>query len=744
MQLVIRPPTGYKEGGSSLATLAVSKILIALIFIIDLYLPLGYAVWILYLIPLIFVSIRLKQPIFTNLTLLLCIILIIAEFFLSPRTGSYSIAAFNAATGIAAFVFVTYILNYRKSLENKLIESENLFRKTFEEAGTGIVHMDTNGGWIRMNDKYCQIIGHSREEMMHLSLSDIVHPDDLKNDLECRMKLLRGEIRDFKMEKRYIRSDSSIAWTIFTCTLMHETTTNEIFLVGVVEDITKRKLKEEEIKYRESLLQQTLELLPVGIWFLNEKGEVLSSNPKAREIWGGQNHVGIKGFSQYIGFWPDSGKAIEAHEWPAARAIEKGETVINETVNIKCFKGTPKTILNSAMPLKDKDGNIVGAINVNQDITELKKAEEELRFSEEKFRTIAEALPLIVWTADTTGELDFINQWAIDFTGMSQEEVKGWGWLNMLHPDDVEKTAQLWKETLNTGKTLEVIPRFKRRDGSYRWFITRAVPLKDNYGNVIKWFGTSTDIHDQKEIEGRLEEFKKELERSNTELEQFAYVASHDMKEPLRMISSYLQLLSKNYKDNLDEKAESYISYAVDGAFRMNTLINDLLIYSRASSKEKEFTNVHLKDVLEDVLGDLEILINESNAEITYGDLPTVKADSLQMRQLFQNLIQNALKFRKDGGIKVEISSRRMGPEWMLKVQDNGIGIDPQFYDRIFIIFQRLHDRDKYPGTGIGLALCKKIIERHGGRIWVESTPGEGSTFYFTLPAESTAPKPGA
>ncbi|MGE5432913.1 MAG: PAS domain S-box protein [Syntrophomonadaceae bacterium] len=735
MEFNLQPPTGYNKGSSVIGTLAVSKVIIVITFIIDLYLPLGYAVWILYLIPLIYVSIKLQNPLFTNLTLLLCIILIIAEFFLSRTVASYSAAIFNAVVGIGAFIFVTYILNYKKSLENKLIESENLFRRTFEQAGSGIVHFDTKGRWIRMNDKYCEIVGHTREELAHLSPSDIIHPDDLEHDLNCRLKLLSGEISDYKLEKRYVRSDSSIAWTIFTCTLMHAPSKEGAYFVGVVEDITPRKLKEERVKSSEALLQQTLDLLPVGIWFLDEKGKIIRSNPKAKEIWGGEKRVGIEGFGEYKGTWPDTGKTILPHEWAAARAIEKGETVINELVNIQCFGGSPKTILNSAMPLKDENGNTIGAINVNQDITELKKTEDELRLSEQKFRTIAETMPLIVWTAEPAGQLDFVNQWGLDFTGMSIQDVTGWGWLKMLHPDDIQHAEKSWKESLQTGRVFEDTALFKRNDGHYRWFLTRAVPLKDFRGNIIKWFGTSTDINEQKEAEERLQEVMDELARSNKELEQFAYVASHDMKEPLRMISSYLQLLSKNYQGKLDEKADDYISYAVDGAIRMNTLINDLLIYSRVSSQEREFTSVDLNQIVEAVLKDLELLINENNAIVSYSGLPAVMADHLQMRQLFQNLIQNAVKFRKNDQLRIEITSDRKGEEWLIKVKDNGIGIDPLYYKRIFVIFQRLHERNKYPGTGIGLAICKKIVEHHGGRIWVESEPGQGSEFNFTLPA---------
>jgi light-regulated signal transduction histidine kinase (bacteriophytochrome) len=224
------------------------------------------------------------------------------------------------------------------------------------------------------------------------------------------------------------------------------------------------------------------------------------------------------------------------------------------------------------------------------------------------------------------------------------------------------------------------------------------------------------------------------LERSNKDLEQFAYVASHDLQEPLRMVSSFLQLLAQRYKGKLDANADDYIEYAVNGADRMQTLINDLLIYSRVGSRGKPFTLIDCEDVLEQALANLKMAIEESNAVITHDALPTVMADASQMVQLLQNLIENAIKYRSDVPLHIHISTEQKENDYIFSIHDNGIGIDPEFFDRIFIIFQRLHTRDEYSGTGIGLALCKKIIERHGGSIWVESEPGKGSKFYFTIP----------
>ena len=221
---------------------------------------------------------------------------------------------------------------------------------------------------------------------------------------------------------------------------------------------------------------------------------------------------------------------------------------------------------------------------------------------------------------------------------------------------------------------------------------------------------------------------------SNEELEQFAYISSHDLQEPLRMITSYLQLLQRRYQGNLDEKADKYIHFAIDGAARMQNLIIDLLEYSRVSTGNNELEIIDCEFILNQVLSDLKAVIKENNAIISHDPLPEVMADPTQMVQVFQNLILNGIKFHGEEAPKIHIAAEKKAIEWVFSVQDNGIGIDPQYSERIFEIFKRLNSREKYPGTGIGLAICKRIVERHGGRIWVESELGKGSTFYFTLP----------
>ncbi|HHT9134099.1 MAG TPA: sensor histidine kinase [Candidatus Avalokitesvara rifleensis] len=277
--------------------------------------------------------------------------------------------------------------------------------------------------------------------------------------------------------------------------------------------------------------------------------------------------------------------------------------------------------------------------------------------------------------------------------------------------------------------------RFAGGDLGARTEVTR----RDEIGDLAKSFnamaqGLEVEITEHKLAEGKLSRTVTDLERSNAELQQFAYVASHDLQEPLRMVASYTQLLARRYKGNLDADADEFIAFAVDGANRMQTLINDLLQYSRVGTRGKPFELTNTKTVLDQTVSNLDVAIKESGAVITHDTLPTVMADATQLTQVFQNLISNAIKFRSKETPRVHVSAKEKENEWVFSVRDNGIGIDPQYFDRIFVIFQRLHGKTEYPGTGIGLAVSKRIVERHEGRIWVESKEGKGSTFYFTIP----------
>jgi light-regulated signal transduction histidine kinase (bacteriophytochrome) len=272
-----------------------------------------------------------------------------------------------------------------------------------------------------------------------------------------------------------------------------------------------------------------------------------------------------------------------------------------------------------------------------------------------------------------------------------------------------------------------------RKDGTLVDVSLTLSPLRNGQDHSEGISLIARDITESKRITRELEQRTKELERSNAELEQFAYSASHDLQEPLRMVASYVQLLQKRYKGKLDSDADDFIAYAVDGATRMKRLINDLLAYSRAG-RGKPAKPVKVTSALDWALSNLSLVVEESGATVTWDPMPIVVSDESQLGELFQNLIGNAIKFRGAEPLKIHVGAMREGGEWLFSVRDNGIGIEPQYFSRIFLMFQRLHGRQEYPGTGIGLAICRRIVEHQGGRIWVESTPGDGTTFFFTMP----------
>ena len=504
------------------------------------------------------------------------------------------------------------------------------------------------------------------------------------------------------------------------------------------------------------------------------------------------------------------------------------------------------------------------AANLLADALTRRRAEEAVRASEDRYRSLVLATAQIVWTADAHGQvITDLPRWRA-FTGQCPEAIQGWGWADAVHPEDRPNALRRWEQALKAASAYEVEYRLRRHDQCYRHMAVRGVPVRNADGSVREWVGTCTDVTAARELEAelrrtsrymrslieasldplvaispagtitdvnqateaatgraraelvgsdfadyfteaaqaragyqrviacgavrdypltirhtsgrttdvlynaavyrndagavqgvfaaarditarkraeeQLEQTALELARSNAELERFAYVASHDLQEPLRMVISYLQLLERRYQERLDANAREFIGFAVDGAKRMSALINDLLSFSRVGTRGQPFSSLSAAVPLTRALANLAVALKETQARVTQDPLPAIKGDVVQLTQLFQNLIGNAVKFRGVASPCVHISARPAGLWWRFAVEDNGIGIDPRFHDRIFLLFQRLHTREEYPGTGMGLAICKKIVERHGGRIWVESAPGQGATFYFTLPAPEPGP----
>lgn len=364
---------------------------------------------------------------------------------------------------------------------------------------------------------------------------------------------------------------------------------------------------------------------------------------------------------------------------------------------------------------------------------------------DQHFNHLADAMPSLVWTARADGYRNYFNQRWLDYSGVEIDKLYGYGWLDLVHPDDYERVKNHWAECLKADRPYEKEYRLRRHDGSYEWFISRGVAHETFDEQDVKWYGALTNIdvkiREGDELERLVAERTKqlistnqELQQSNQELESFAYVASHDLQEPLRKIQAFGNLLSEEYGEQLGDGAD-YLKRMKAAASRMSVLIEDLLAFSRVTTKAREAQPVDLNKIVDDVLTDMETRINETGGQVNVGDLPQLQADPTHIRQLFQNLISNALKFSQPNIAPiVNVSAETVDDTHTIKVSDNGIGFDQKYADRIFSVFQRLHGRGEYPGTGIGLAICRKIVERYGGTIEANSEKNVGSKFIITLP----------
>ena len=481
-------------------------------------------------------------------------------------------------------------------------------------------------------------------------------------------------------------------------------------------------LEESERKYR-----TLLENLPQKIAHKDRDSVYLSCNESFAldlKIAAGE----IKGRTDFDFFPRDLAEKYRADD---RSVMESGKAAEIEEEYVR--NGERRSVQTVKTPVRDETGRITGLIIIFWDVTDRKRAEEAVRRAAVYNRGLIEASldPLVTIAPD--GKITDVNQATEAATGCGREELIGADFSEFF--TEPEKARIGYQQVFRDGSVQDYELGLRRRDGHVTPVLYNASVYRDENGSVAGVFAAARDITDRKRAQEELERKARELARSNSDLEQFAYVASHDLQEPLRMVANFTQLLADRYKDQVGEEGAEFIGYAVDGATRMQRLIEDLLTFSRVGTRGKGFEPADCNELLGRAVGNLRMAIEESGAFVGHDELPTVRADASQLTQLFQNLLGNALKFRA-GSPRILVSARKRGSEWVFSVRDNGIGIDPKFRDRIFVIFQRLHGRGEYPGTGIGLAVCKKIVERHGGKIWVESEPGKGATFFFTLPGE--------
>jgi len=486
---------------------------------------------------------------------------------------------------------------------------------------------------------------------------------------------------------------------------------------------TDRALKESEKKFR-----TLVENIKLGVYrSTGPGGKLLEVNPGFARLFGYKNKDELLkiNLKEIYGNPKDREKF---NEEMLKNGFVKNLEIVFKRKDGKTFIGSE-----TAVVVRDEEGNVNYYDGIVEDITERKEAEEALKESEEKFRNLSEQSPNMIFI-NRKGKIVYANKKCEELTGYSREEFYSpdFDYLELIEPEHRELVLKSFQKHMNGEDVEPVEYTLRTKNGVKIDAILTTKLIKSGGEEAI--LGIITDITEQKNAEKQLMQLNRELTRSNEELQQFAHVASHDLQEPLRMVASYVQLLERRYKGKLDEDADEFIGYAVDGAKRMQNLINNLLLYSRVGIRGKPFKREDMNVLLNKALENLKITIEENDAEITYDKLPVVECDELQMVQVFQNLIGNSIKFRTEDKPKIHISAEKNDKSWLFSVRDNGIGIESRYRDRIFIIFQSLHSKKEYPGSGIGLTISKKIIERHGGSMWFSSKPEQGTTFYFSIP----------
>jgi PAS domain S-box-containing protein len=566
---------------------------------------------------------------------------------------------------------------------------------------------EASGGWI---DKY-------------------IHPDD-QAGIRAAIGRAIGDKAPFEFEHRVIRVDGSLGWTFSRAVPLLDMEGNIVEWVGAARDITGRKESEKALvrltadsEQQRRLYQTILSSTPDLVYVFDLNHRFTYANKALLTTWGKTAEEAIGKNCLELGYEP----------WHAAMHDREIEQVIATKEPIRGdvpFTGTQGRRVYDYLfvPVFGPDGEVEAIAGTTRDVTDRKLAEEQLREAADRLTFMAESMPQKIFTAKPDGEVDYFNRQWMEFTGLQYEQIHGWGWLQFLHPDDLEENARIWRNAVDSGEPLVSTHRVRRADGVYRWHLTRAVPMRDRDGKISLWLGSTTEIHEQKRTE-------EELRRANKDLEQFAYSASHDLQEPLRGVKIYSELLAMQYRDKLEGEGLDYLEFLMSGATRMEMLVRDLLTYTRASMMDTPAQYIDASQCLRSALANLGGIIKESSAKINADPLPSVPVHATHLQQVFQNLVGNAVKYRRPNvPPEVQIAAHRHEENWLFSVSDNGIGIEPEYQNRIFGLFKRLHSGDEYSGTGIGLALCLRIVEQYHGRIWVESEPGKGSIFYFTLP----------
>ena len=614
-----------------------------------------------------------------------------------------------------------------KAAEEALRESEERLRIALDVEKLGTWDLDLTTGIAVHSLRHDQIFGYHElqpEWTFELAAHHML-PEFQQIFRDAFLIAEKTGVLTFEGKVRW--PDGSIHWIYPNGIVHYDDNGKPVRMVGVVADITESKIAEEKLRESEERYRAIFESSIDAMLITTPEGGIETANDAALRMFEMTREELISGGRNAVVDFSDPRLNAALRERNRTGRF-RGE------LNLKKKDGTIFPVDESNVVFTDKQGSNK-TVMILRDITERKKAENSLRETQEKLNIALENGNIGIWEWNLkTGEVIWDKRMENMF-GLKPGSFEGTykAFERLVNDEDLSHIQKELNKSIEKDLLFETVYRTKLNSGKSKYISTKALISKDEQGEPIKMSGVCFDVTGLKEgTEKLISRLNEDLLRSNSELQSFAYVASHDLQEPLRMVSSFTQLLSMQYGDKLDDNAKEYIDFAVEGAKRMYDLLNGLLAFSRIETKNTGFNKIALSVALENATKNLSLKIAERNAVISAGKLPVVPADKSQMTQLFQNLIENSIKFSKNSP-RIYISSKSEKNYYIISVRDEGMGIESQYFNRIFQIFQRLMPKNEFEGTGIGLAICKRIVERHGGKIWVESVPDNGSTFSFTI-----------